>query len=239
MQKHISVDGIDEPIIFARRRGTRNLKIAISSDGRIRLSVPYGVPEIMAKRFIASKVDWIKKHHTPATSVKNGVHIGKNHRLTIKRTSAERHHTRITSTEIIISLPAEMSEDSPAAQKIIKTACEKALRAEADILLVQRIEQLAIKHGLPYKTVTIKKMKSRWGACDNRQNITLNSYLMQLDWSLIDYVICHELSHTKHQHHQAGFWALVGEICPDYKSLRKSLKSKPTDILSNSLSLLE
>ncbi len=79
--------------------------------------------------------------------------------------------------------------------------------------------------------MTVKKLKSRWGACDNRNNLSFNTYLIQLEWELIDYVICHELAHTLHHHHQASFWELVEQLYPTYKNARKILKTKQTDII--------
>lgn len=231
MQKIINVEGIEQPIVLARRKGTKNLKISIKGDGQVRVSVPYGVPEMFAKRFVREKADWIIQHQKPQNLIRNGAHIGKNHILTILTTDAGRHSTKITATAIRVTLPEGSSETSLTSQKIIKTACDKALLHESKILLPQRLEYISKKHSITYKTGSIKKLKSRWGACDNYSNISLNSYLIQLDWSLIDYVICHELAHTVHHNHQSKFWKLVESISPNYKELRKKLKTLPTDII--------
>lgn len=232
MQKQIIIAGLEQPVIIARRKGVKNLRISIKSDGVVRVSVPYGVPEFLAKQFLAKKIDWINKHLKPMTYIYDGFHIGKHHRLIVGTTSAARPHTKIIDNEIIIKLPINIDIKSTKAQDIIKKACDKALLVEAEQLLPQRLQALSIKHGIPYKNHHIKKLKSRWGACDNRNNITLNTYLIQLDWALIDYVICHELSHTIHHHHQPSFWKQVEILYPDYKNSKKLLKTKPTDIFA-------
>ena len=231
MQKQITVDGINAPIILVRRRGTRSLKLALKSDGSIRVSVPYGIPEFAATTFVKSKSEWIKANLVVAPIVRNNSHIGKSHRLTIEFSDASRHSTKISSTDIIVRLPVGSIIEDERSQNIIKKACEKALLIEATNLLPQRLDSIATKTKINYKANTIKKLKSRWGACDNHSNITLNSFLIQLDWSLIDYVICHELAHTKFHNHQSEFWNLVAKISPDYKKLRKELKQKPTDVI--------
>ena len=48
---------------------------------------------------------------------------------------------------------------------------------------------------------------------------------MKYDFDVIDYVIIHELVHTKIKNHSSVFWAEVEKYCPDYKNLRKILKS--------------
>ena len=232
MQKTIQVEGLEHSVILARRKGTRNIRLSIKSDGIVRVSVPYGIPEIVARKFVENKVDWILKHRKPVILVQDGAHIGKSHLLSISITDSEKHSTRVTNTEIRVKLPANIDPNSPPAQKIIKQACEKAILRESKVLLVQRVEQLSSKHSISYRSVSVKKLKSRWGSCDNYNNIALNIYLIQLDWALIDYVICHELAHTKHHNHQARFWEYLEGLYPDYKNARKIIKSKPTDILS-------
>lgn len=231
MLKTISIEGLDTPVILARRKGTRNLRLSIKNDGSIRLSVPYGIPEFMAKRFAAERLAWIQKHQKPRIIILEGAHIGKNHRLVIEQTTATQIRSRVTATEIKIMLPPGASVEDAEVQTRIKRACDKALLAEATALLPQRLAHISKLHALPYRSCTAKKLKSRWGACDNYGNITLNHYLIQLDWPLIDYVLCHELAHTVHHHHQPTFWQLVEKLCPDYKARRKLLKTKPTDII--------
>ncbi len=232
MLKTITIDGLDRPVTLARRKGTRSLKIAIKNNGEVRLTVPYGIPEIYAKQFLIKKIDWINQHRpSQQEPLLNGARIGKGHRLQIEKTDANRQSTRIKDIYIQVKLPKSLEPTDPEAQTHIIKACEKALLAEATQLLPQRLEMMSKRTGIPYKSCSVKKLKSRWGACDTHNNISLNIFLIQLDWTLIDYVIFHELAHTKEHNHQEPFWALVETICPDYKKLRRELRSKPTAIL--------
>jgi predicted metal-dependent hydrolase len=47
---------------------------------------------------------------------------------------------------------------------------------------------------------------------------------MQLPQELYEYVIIHELAHTKYLNHSKDFWTQVEQILPDYESRRKALK---------------
>lgn len=77
---------------------------------------------------------------------------------------------------------------------------------------------------VPYPNLKIRKMTSRWGVCNRKNNnVTLNSELIKYDISKIDYVIIHELSHFVHFNHSKEFWLVVGKYCPDYKKIRKEL----------------
>lgn len=78
---------------------------------------------------------------------------------------------------------------------------------------------------IPFPTVKIRKMKTRWGVCNKRQEyITLNSNLIKETVDKLDYVIIHELSHFVHFNHSKEFWLLVSKYCPKYKTIRKELR---------------
>ena len=231
MQKSVYAESIDSDVIIARRRGTRSLRLTLRGDGTIRLSVPYGVSDAQAQKFIRDKADWIKSHHTPSITLHEGAHIGKSWRLHFEQTAGDTTKTRLAKNTIIIKLANGARPADPDVQQTTKKACERALQKEAANLLPQRLEMLASKHSIDYSSCSVKKLRSRWGSCDSRKNITLNIYLSQLPWELIDYVILHELAHTYHQHHQADFWQYLETLLPEWKALRKELKSKPTDIM--------
>lgn len=92
------------------------------------------------------------------------------------------------------------------------------------------IKQLDIIYNLfeesiPYPCLKIRKMTSRWGVCNKKDNsITLNLELIKYDLSYINYVIIHELSHFIHFNHSPSFWNVVYKYCPSYKIIRKNLR---------------
>ena len=78
---------------------------------------------------------------------------------------------------------------------------------------------------IPYPSLKIRKMTSRWGVCNIRlKTITLNLELIKRDTKYLDYVIVHELSHLIYGDHSSSFWALVEENMPDYKKYRGEMK---------------
>ena len=78
---------------------------------------------------------------------------------------------------------------------------------------------------IPYPSLKIRKMTSRWGVCNIRlKTITLNLELIKRDTKYLDYVIVHELSHLIHGDHSSAFWRLVEENMPDYKKYREEMK---------------
>ena len=79
---------------------------------------------------------------------------------------------------------------------------------------------------LPVPNLKIRKMKSRWGVCNTKNNnVTLNYYLYKYNKDCLDYVIVHELSHFLEGNHSKNFWKIVEKYYPNYKETRKKLRS--------------
>lgn len=72
--------------------------------------------------------------------------------------------------------------------------------------LITRLNELSEKHGFMYNRVFIRDQKTVWGSCSNRNNINLNIKLICLPSKLMDYVILHELVHTRIKSHSQAFW---------------------------------
>lgn len=79
--------------------------------------------------------------------------------------------------------------------------------------IIDRTSQLAQQHGFDYGKVTIRRQKTRWGSCSEKNNISLNISLAMLKIELCDYVILHELVHTKVKNHSKKFWILLDKYC--------------------------
>lgn len=102
------------------------------------------------------------------------------------------------------------------------------LKKDAKRLLPERTKALAEKYGFSYSSVKIQSSKTRWGSCSQRESINLSFYLMLLPSHLIDYVILHELCHTKEMNHSPSFWAWMDKVTENNsKKLRAELKKYP------------
>lgn len=89
----------------------------------------------------------------------------------------------------------------------------EALRQQAKTEIPARLEALAAAHGFAYNGVTIKKITSRWGSCSATNHINVSLYLMLLPEHLRDFVLLHELVHTRYKNHGPAFHAKMQELC--------------------------
>lgn len=79
--------------------------------------------------------------------------------------------------------------------------------------------------GLSYARSTVRVARSRWGSCSRMGVISLNARLLLLPPTLVDYVLVHELCHTREPNHAPAFWHLVARHCPTYPAHRRELRA--------------
>lgn len=209
-----------------KRKGSRSIRVSVTSEGLVRVTLPYWVPYKTGLNFIQSKADWIVEQRQTSVSVLlDNQAIGKAHHLILQPDSnAMKVSSRLRGTEAIVSYPLSLNPNDAHVQKAAKAVSIRALRKEAEKLLSSRLSSLASKHGFSYKSVSVRQLKTRWGSCNSRAEISLNIFLMQLPWHLIDYVLIHELTHTKVMHHGPKFWQEFESHLPEVKLLRKEIR---------------
>ncbi|HSX53413.1 MAG TPA: SprT family zinc-dependent metalloprotease [Patescibacteria group bacterium] len=223
--KQLEVPGVGTVKLY-KRRDARALKITIAHDNHIRVTLPMWLPYRAGLEFVKIKQDWIATHRRTQNVLLEGQLIGKSHRLRfVAAEYAPTQSTRVTTQEIRIMLAPNTQSSSPGAQQLAKQASIKALRQEAEALLPIRLKQLATQYGFEYKSVSIKQLKARWGSCSHQQHISLSLFLMLLPWPLIDYVLLHELTHTKALNHGKDFWDILLRCQPKAKELRRELRA--------------
>ncbi len=99
------------------------------------------------------------------------------------------------------------------------------VKQQAQQYLPQRLAALAELHGFVYSGCTIRHARTRWGSCTRQGKINLNASLMLLPLALVDYVLLHELCHTRQFNHSPLFWQEMQLVCPDYIQCRHQIKT--------------
>jgi hypothetical protein len=108
-------------------------------------------------------------------------------------------------------------------------ACRRALRRwllrQGKIHLLPRLTVVSHGCGLSYSRSTVRLARSRWGSCSRAGVISLNARLLLLPPALVDYVLVHELCHTRQPNHSPAFWRLVAGYYPEYPDHRAALRA--------------
>ena len=215
-------------VTLVKRAGSRNLRLSVTQSG-VRVSMPKWTPFAAGHAFALKNIDWIRAelNQHVATLLVSEQRIGKMHTLRFEHTTpGQTASSRVTGTEIIVRLSPDETTADPVVQKRAHAACLRALKREAERLLLPRLHSLATTHGHSYSKVNVKQLKRRWGSCDSHQAITLNFFLMELPWEQIDYVLLHELAHTIHMNHGPSFWRLLVRMQPRARDIAREVRKR-------------
>ncbi len=220
------------------KRTSRKGSVAIQiRDGQVRLLAPHRVPLRDLEAFLRSRAPWIhaqlqrpEANSRPNHQLDAGdslLLLGQQHR--IRHSTAEQPGIVHRKGELLLELPAAYQAGEKASQYRLHLMLDWYQR-QAESYLPERLHNWEAR--LPYQSsaLKIRYYKSRWGSCDHKRRITLNTRLMLAPPAVIDYVIIHELCHIREMNHSPAFWQEVARYCPQYKQRRGWLRSNRSDL---------
>lgn len=202
--------------IEIRRKRVKYLRLRILSNGKVLLTLPWYVPESRGLRFVREKTEWIEKalRRKEEGKLNEFLFLGKNYELVLSENMWKKE---ISFEGDTVRIGAQTKEE---ARKYFQEYLKKTARK----ILTEEMEKLSDKYGLPYRRLSFRSQKTRWGSCSPRKDISLNIALVRLTADLREYVLIHELCHTKEMNHSKRFWDLVGTHYPKYKEAKRELK---------------
>jgi len=194
-------------VAYVRNSRARMLAIRINQRGEIRVTVPRFASQKQAERFFLSRQQWVLKK---LSSLKQS-----DCRQTLPPDGGV---IQVRGRNYTVHL---LHGDDTA-----EAAIWRILQKEALQYLPGRVSELSERFGFKITGLKIRKMRTRWGSCTPRKSINLNSWLVMLPEYLSDYVILHELVHTRFPDHGMKFWEeLDGVTGGQSKKLRRELRS--------------
>lgn len=206
-------------IALKKNRQSKGMRIIIRSSSSITVTFPWHLTYGDAISFINEKESWIKENLKKISKIvpKKIFHPNNPfktfaHELNFVQLETGNPYIKVDRSNITVYYTDEEMLVASPVQEHIQQAIEKVLKNEALKYLPPRVDFFAEKHGLKYKGISVKKMRTRWGSCSSTGKLNFNIHLMRLPAHLIDYVILHELAHLKHHNHGAGFWKYLDEL---------------------------
>lgn len=121
---------------------------------------------------------------------------------------------------INISLPNKYKK--MANSEVLDLAIEKLYEQVANTEIERAMEKTRVMLGFAPEEYEIVKMRVM-GKCENSK-IMINPDVVKYTRDLIDYVVLHQYCHLKFKTHSKGFYKLIAEYEPDYKTYEKILK---------------
>lgn len=202
------------PLLVRADARARRLTFRTKPDG-VHVTVPPGTPLAEVKRAIEQLRPRLQaaRQKLVRPLIDLNFRIDADYfRLTLVPGRQERFLSRSGVGEMQIVCPPDADFADEALQTWLRKVIDEALRRNAKVVLPPRLQQLAAWHGLTYSSVKINSSCGRWGSCSARGSINLSFYLLLLPRHLIDYVLLHELAHTREMNHGPRFWALLDKM---------------------------
>lgn len=178
-----------------RSSRARRLRLQYCRDAGLSVVLPKGATLADAEAFILSQQVWIETCHSRDESGLD---------------QPRRQPDGPDSVELVAlneSLILPQGTDALAAQQIVQARARHALPGW--------VARLSEQTGLQYARVAVRNQRSRWGSYSSKGTVSLNWRLMLLPPDMVDYVVLHELAHSRVMNHSAAFWQLLGSVCPD------------------------
>jgi len=120
---------------------------------------------------------------------------------------------------LLVALPRDAGEAQ------IRDAVQSWLQREARRVFAERAAHFAALLGVRVKRLSLSSAATRWGSANANGSVRLHWRLIQHPRATIDYVVAHELAHLREMNHSLRFWAIVESVVPDYRDVRRSLRS--------------
>lgn len=226
--KIITIQDIGD-VSFYKRRGAKSVRLKVDERGKVSVTMPTFMPYKLAEQFVRKHQDWLDVEKSRrSVLLHDGLRVGRVHILRfVYDGTVQKPVARATASQVIVRFSTDIHDTE--VQNAAKTAATRALRREAQHFLPKRLTDIAAREGYDYNGISVKQLRGRWGSCDHTKHITLNLYLMQLPIECIDYVILHELAHTRALHHGPDFWQELEAHLPNARAMKASMKQyQPT-----------
>lgn len=221
-------DTIRYEVRFLASRQT--LAIEVHPDSRVLVRAPVDCPEALIAERVQKRAAWISRQlaeferyrpRTPARQYINGeshLYLGRQYRL--KLAEGDSASVKLTRGRLLVSLPGEREPER------VKALLHRWYldRARAVFTEVLDASLLHFK-GVEQPRLIVRAMQSRWGSLSHAGTMTLNLNLVRAPRPCIEYVVTHELCHTRHRDHDARFFKLLGQVMPDWEQRKQRLEA--------------
>jgi predicted metal-dependent hydrolase len=214
------------PLLMVRNPRARRYLLRLRPDGTARVTIPRGGSTAMARQFVERHAAWLERAFQRLQSQPRKLAVWKIGTEILLRGGLVRIEAGFNGETGTVRFGGE-SVRVPDLAADLRPAIEGHLRQLATRELPPRLLELATRHGLTVRRITVRSQKSRWGSCSRRGTISLNWRLIQTPAFVSDYICLHELMHLRQMNHSPRFWREMERVCPDYPMAERWLKEHP------------
>ena len=227
----IEVGGLEVEVV---RKTIKNLHIGVyPPEGRVRVAAPPHITDENVRLAVISKLGWIRRKQAnfraqPRQSQREMV-SGESHYFLGRRYRLEviprygRHEVLLKNkTKMLLYVQPGTSTTNK--ELVLREWYRERLKE----LLPNLIKKWEPVVGVQVAGWSIKKMKTKWGACNiEKGRIWLNLELVKKPPKCIEYILVHEMTHLLERYHNEHFRALMNKFMPQWQTYRDILNQAP------------
>ena len=227
----MEVRGIPVQVV---RKGIKNVHIGVyPPHGRVRVAVPLSVDDDAVRLAVISRLSWIRRkraefmeqeRQTLREFVSGESHYfeGRRYRLDVVEIDGPPSVSLLNNKWMRLQI--RPGSDRDMREGVLDKWYRRRLRERLPTLL----EKWQPVVGESVTEVRIRKMKTRWGSCnDEARRIWLNLELAKKPPACVEYVLVHELVHLLDRRHDDHFRELMDEFMPAWRARRDELNRGP------------
>lgn len=216
--------------MILKRKKVKNLSIRVlAPEGIVKATIPIGMKEEDALKFIRSKAGWIRKQqeklknvvfNRPVSYSDGEIHYLFGKEFTMKvQNSTSREGVSVMNDSITLYVKGNNSLE--ARERLMDKWYRHNLENNVPALISKWEPIMKVK----VNEFRIRKMKTRWGTCNpSKKRIWLSLMLAKRRPALVEYIVVHEMVHLLETGHNKRFYSLMDRFLPAWKELRKELR---------------
>jgi predicted metal-dependent hydrolase len=219
-------DAPAQPVAQVRHsQRARRVAVRITSSGVVELVVPRGMSERRARAFLDSRADWVRRHVERRRELESAPESFPPKQISLQLTGESwsvfqaggTGALRLREVGRVVELRGVGTREQQR-RALLRWLCRRA-RA----VLLPMLVTTAAQHGFSFSVLSVRCQRTRWGSCSTKGVISLNVALLFQRPDVVRYLLCHELAHTRHMNHSAGFWRCVEQSEPRWRVLDAEL----------------
>ena len=205
-------------------RRVKYAKLQIKPFGGLEVVIPPRFPRSAVAGLVAQHETWARHQLARQSKLRQSIRLPQSLSLAFDNSS-----TPVIYTADALQFNFELFEEPGAEQIFIRARSQPErilelrawIRRKARASFPALLEKISAHTGLKFNGLSVRSQKTRWGSCSIRGNISLNDQLLFLPADVVEYLMIHELCHTRHLNHSKAFWTLVQTHCPGYRTHEK------------------
>jgi predicted metal-dependent hydrolase len=223
---------LDDPAVAAQTwrvrpsNRARRLAVRVMPGGIVEIVVPRGTRPRAVQHFVARHRDWIDRKvmqyqpadPLPSEQLPECILFAANTQAFEVSYRTAPGSPRLQSADGRLVVSGDCCRTG-----LVRHVLQRFTMRMAHEILGPWLESVSSASGLPFERLQIRRQRTRWGSCSRTGTISLNACLLFQPPAVVNYLLIHELVHTRHMNHSRQFWALVEILEPRWRELDASL----------------